>query len=406
MASLMGMGGAAGAGDAMAQLFDQRMQAAKLAQQDALVRLKAQEQADALQQNLEQKRQAEADRTQAAQENAKIRQEGQTRLSFQMKPIGAPMSPTEGGQAEALGMPVTHVPGNPVQQTTGFMPLPTGGTGMQPMGALSPVSPPGGGAPPPPPGPAPMGPLMPMNKMMQTTADPSSPLSVPPSLARGATQADIEKQKADALAAAKPDAAVEAARVAAENRQENIRLAASLRPPPADKLVKVEHRDPASGKTVIEWLPQSEARGQKFEKGASGALETRLASAEAVSQTGNDIIAAVSSPKVAATLGPAMGRYNSMRDFIGDPPPEFSELAGQIESYALASMGVHGMRSAAGAEKIKGLLDKKHTPESLISTIKGLNSFSSHFMQNEGRTSTGASKPTAEELIKKYSVAP
>lgn len=192
------------------------------------------------------------------------------------------------------------------------------------------------------------------------------------------------------------DAKVEAARVAAETRtNENtqrakdriaqIQAAAASRPPAPEKLTKVEHRDPATGQTITEYLPQREVRGQKFEKGASAATETRLASAQAVNQTGDDIIAQLSDPKVAAMVGPAMGRYNSVQEFIGNPPPELAGLAGAIESYAIANMGVHGMRSSAGAEQIKKLLDKKHTPESLIATIKGLSQFSQHFMENEGR---------------------
>jgi len=212
------------------------------------------------------------------------------------------------------------------------------------------------------------------------------------------------------------DAKVEAARLAAENRQHEdeqraqdrlaqIKAGAAARPTP-DKLTKVEHKGP-DGKTIIEWLPQSELKGKTFDKGVSGAAETRLQSAQAVNQTGDDIIKKLSDPAVAAQVGPAMGRYNSVQEWIGNPPPELAELAGAIESYALANMGVHGMRSAQGAEQIKKLLNQKHTPESLIRTIKGLNGFSQHFMENEGR-GQGASpaatsgKPTAEELIRKY----
>lgn len=164
--------------------------------------------------------------------------------------------------------------------------------------------------------------------------------------------------------------------------------------PPADKLVKVEHRDPTTGRTVIEWLPQSDVRGRSFEKGASGATETRLASAEAVNQTGEDIIKQLRDPAFAAAVGPAMGRANTLRDFIGNPPPEYAELAGAIESYALANMGVHGMRSAQGAQQISRLLDQHHTPESLIAAINGLSKFSAHFMQNEGRTPAASPTPS------------
>lgn len=234
-------------------------------------------------------------------------------------------------------------------------------------------------------------------------------------MARGVLKLASSKQQATQDSA---DAKVEAARLATENRDnENeqkakdrlaqIAAAAAARPV-ADKLTKVEHQD-ANGKTVIEWLPQSEIKGKTYNKGVTGATETRLASAQAVNQTGNDIIAKLSDPNVAAVIGPAMGRYQTLRDFIGNPPPEFSELAGQIESYAIANMGVHGMRSVQGADQIKKLLDTHHTPESLAATIRGLSGFSQHFMQNEGRggaaptaPAASAPKPTAADLIKKY----
>ncbi len=119
-------------------------------------------------------------------------------------------------------------------------------------------------------------------------------------------------------------------------------------------------------------------------KAVGATLESRLASAQAVQQTGQDIIKQLSDPAFASKVGPVLGRYNTLRDFIGNPPPEFAQLAGEIESYSLASMGVHGMRSAQGAEQIKNLLDKKHTPESMVATINGLNAFSNHFMGNAG----------------------
>ncbi len=157
----------------------------------------------------------------------------------------------------------------------------------------------------------------------------------------------------------------------------------------ADPLVKVEHKDDATGRTIIEWLPKSTLSGKTFQKGEGATVENRLASATAVTQTGNDLIAKLSDPAFAAKVGPAMGRFNSLRDFIGNPPPEYADLAGQIESYALANMGVHGMRSTQGADEIKKLLDKKHTPESMIATLKGLNSFATHLLQNEGRPPVG-----------------
>jgi hypothetical protein len=173
------------------------------------------------------------------------------------------------------------------------------------------------------------------------------------------------------------------------------------KPEKPDKLVRVEHKG-EDGKTVIEYLPESEVRGKTFEKGDPAAVANRIASAKAVYQTGDDIIAKLKDPAFSKVIGPAMGRASTLREFIGNPPPEFAELAGNIESYALANMGVHGMRSNEGAEKIKRMLDAHHTPESLAAAIRGLNNFSQHFMENEGhavpkQTSGGSAPKVGDE---------
>lgn len=160
------------------------------------------------------------------------------------------------------------------------------------------------------------------------------------------------------------------------------------KPPGEQPLVKVEHKDPTTGRTVIEYLPKSEIRGKVFEKGTGATLEARLASAQAVQEVGEQIIRTVSDPATAAKIGPAMGRYNSVREWLGNPPPELSELAGEIESYSLAQMGVHGMRSVQGSREIAKLLDQKHTPQSLIGAVKGFNTFTANFLKNEGRPPT------------------
>lgn len=141
--------------------------------------------------------------------------------------------------------------------------------------------------------------------------------------------------------------------------------------------------------------PVTDAAGNALKPKTGQTVESRLQSAQAVTQTGNDIIKALSDPNVASKLGPAMSRYNSVADFVGNPPPEFSNLAGLIESYSLANMGVHGMRSNTGAEAIKNTLGlNRHTPESIIATIQGLNGFANHFMENNGMTPAAVSHET------------
>lgn len=155
--------------------------------------------------------------------------------------------------------------------------------------------------------------------------------------------------------------------------------------PPA--LITIQTVD-ANGNAVTKVVPKT--AGSEFAKPANATTATRVSSAETVNAVGNDIISKLSDPKFAGVVGPVMGRAGTLGDLIGNPPPEFSELAGQIESYALANMGVHGMRSAQGAEAIKHLLEQHHTPESLIATIRGLNDFSTRFVQNNKPKAPGA----------------
>ena len=210
------------------------------------------------------------------------------------------------------------------------------------------------------------------------------------------------------------DRAAEIARIAAYDKQaDNVRADAAQKsldayhtgmvnkkPAGASTLVPVKTKNPITGKTETRFVVKRE--GDAYESPDSAVTQNRADSALAVNQTGADIIQKLSDPSMAAIVGPALGRYNTVRDFIGDPPPEFAELAGQIESFALANMGVHGMRNIQGADEIKALLDKKHTPESMAAAIRGLMGFSQHFLENAGRTVAPKDKPPAETAVEKY----
>ena len=221
-----------------------------------------------------------------------------------------------------------------------------------------------------------------------------------------AQQAQAEQARQDKIAAiaqARQDK-LDATAQAQQDRQDNLRLAASLRPAPQAPLQLITTTD-ANGNQIQKFVAKQ--AGETYAKPAGETLNNRLESAKAVKQTGDDIIAQLSDPAFKAVVGPALGRAASLRDFIGNPPPEFSKLAGQIESYALANMGVHGMRSAQGAQQIAHLLDQHHSAESLIAAIQGLNGFSQHFLENNGKTtvvpSTGSApaNETPEQRIRR-----
>jgi hypothetical protein len=176
-------------------------------------------------------------------------------------------------------------------------------------------------------------------------------------------------------------------------------------PAPQQPPIQLITTTDANGNAVQKFVPKT--LGQTYDKPLTGTENLRVTQAKTVNDTGNDLIKKLSDPQVVAALGPVLGRYTSLQQFIGDPPPEYTELAGEIESYALANMGVHGMRSAQGAQQIKDLLGSKQTPASMIGAIKGLNSFSENFVKNSragtaSKTSSTTPAPTAEDLIKKY----
>lgn len=207
------------------------------------------------------------------------------------------------------------------------------------------------------------------------------------------TETDNQRQAAKDSAAVTEKAA-ELTRQQARDAETGRHNRAQENKPVATPTVVVQTVDD-KGNPITKVVPKT--AGSEFKKAPGAVTQNRLDSAKAVQQTGEDIIGKVSDPNIAAMLGPAMGRANSLREFIGNPPPELSGLAGQIESYALANMGVHGMRSAQGAEHIKSLLERKHTPASLIEAVRGLNGFSQHFLENAGQ---GSGSGTTSKSVK------
>ncbi len=345
------------------RVFDQLAQ--RKQQQDMAIQLREQAlREQEAQQRAELMKQGQADRLANQQAITEDRGDREAMTAFTMTPRGGTILPRIAGRMRNIGLPVTDVPG------IAAMAQGEGGQDVR----------------------------------TQMTPD---------SFQRGATQADLTADRTSELANRRADEAErhasemeriatltagrqEAARVeserhnrAMENKPGGVSIFASETGP-----LRV---DKGSGVAT----PVTDKAGNAIGPKLSGSERTRLDSSKAVLQTGDDIVANLQNPDFAAKLGPALGRYNSLRDFIGDPPPEFSELAGQIESYALANMGVHGMRSVAGSEKIKALLDGHHTPESMIGAIKGLNGFSSHFVENKTgakQADTGGKKRTRYDL--------
>lgn len=204
----------------------------------------------------------------------------------------------------------------------------------------------------------------------------------------GATAADVgilEKKRAD-------DRALQIARTAAAARAQG---EGHTKP----HLTKM--RNPETGQVEMAWVTPGEKPEFIGQAAPDATTSSRAHAANALIAQAADIDDLLKDPQVRASLGPAMGRVTNLRELIGNPPPELAGLAGEIESFALANMGVHGMRSVQGSKEISKLLDAKHTPESLRRALHGLLNYAEKYvdetnMRRGTAGSAGAPAATTE----------
>ena len=155
--------------------------------------------------------------------------------------------------------------------------------------------------------------------------------------------------------------------------------------PQKERLVQVRRFDPETGTNVVEFVSESEARDNGPYRAPVGSAEiSRKNTATALTKTGDDVLKSLQNPVLAEQLGIAMGRFNTLQDFVGNPPPEFAQLAGELKSFAAANMTVHGFRSSAGADKVFEMLNQQQTPEALSRKIKGLMQFTKYYLSEYG----------------------
>lgn len=278
-----GMAGAGGAGDAIQQIFAQRMDQARLAQQknefdqqqaqqDALTRLKVQEQADAIRQRVEASHQAEVDRAHA-----------KTMLGLALRPIGSDVTPDEMQNETAAGAPSSLYKIQPPQPAT----LPS--TPSIGMGGLSPI----GGGPTGAPSLAPMTP----------TPSPSAP-PVPQQITFGGTNAQQEKQTSDALARRKLDEArvpPDPMAVHAANRAFDV-----AHPLPHDAPTVVVQTVDEKGNPITKIVPKT--AGSEFQGRANPQVDRQRKLAEFASGDVSAALDQIDAAEKQGLLGPAAGR--------------------------------------------------------------------------------------------------
>jgi hypothetical protein len=102
----------------------------------------------------------------------------------------------------------------------------------------------------------------------------------------------------------------------------------------------------------------------------TNAAKSKAEQAEVIKTAGDTLIAHLS--QFGGDLGPVLGRYNSLADFVGSPPPDYKYLASEIASWIALHPAAHGFRGVRAVEEFqKAFGGTYNTPESLVSGIRG-----------------------------------
>lgn len=360
---LIGMGGAAGAGDAMETLFKQRMDAARLqqqdsqfkaqqAQQDALTRLKAQEQADAIAQRLELGKQAQTDRAEAA------KQANLTRIDAQLKeiPTDTPLSqPTVAGMTDAGITPERFSP-TPISQPA------AGADGAPPPS----IAAPGQESPQPIPG---------------TVANSPAPGRV--SFTRIPTSQELQHQKDNELKGGEQDWKNSIAQQLADTRQQ---VADRGPKEPTSSFQLQPEIDPATGKQTGRYLGYNTKANRWEPVQGNGPASTKAAPGAAdaakTAQTTKDALDTLgqldqSIDAAKDLIGPGQGRISNIEQMVGSADPKIQALGVKMKA---AKMRVdHAITGSVRAGASPSLLAQwdnifanKVTPEGLKSGVQAL----------------------------------
>lgn len=120
-------------------------------------------------------------------------------------------------------------------------------------------------------------------------------------------------------------------------------------------------------------------------------IEDRAQQAQTIAGTSADLINSIKANK--SVIGPIMGRYGSLTDFVGNPPPEYARMASELVTYIALQPAAHGFRGLrAVAEFEKSIGTPIRTPEALIAAIEG-NVAGLHTMAGRAGRFTGGATP-------------
>jgi hypothetical protein len=395
-----GMGAAAGAGDAISQLFDQRLKAAQLSQQDALTRLKIQELADAHEETLRSRQQAEADRAQALAEREHARKLSEAQSNYKLLGPTTPIGQDTMQSMVGAGLP-----------KEAFQPKP-----ITPAAPPASIAAPGQEAPAPDPGtvansPAPSQQLftrIPTAQEQQQQREDAAYqqlASLFPIGSRERTVLDYEHatgKNAPASLVGNPNEPLEEINNNGVSKLVPRSQAigkAKFHEPQQTPVIEI-HTVDANGNPITKVVPKAEAVGKDFAAAPSGQAATKAADRQHAIASLDQLDKAIEAAK--DLIGPGAGRISSIEQTIGNPDPKIATLGTKL---LLAKMqvdaGIGGARAAASPQLLArwdNLLTQKLTPEALHASVQAMRDI----LQAGQAPTSGGTKLSAEELIKKY----
>lgn len=95
-------------------------------------------------------------------------------------------------------------------------------------------------------------------------------------------------------------------------------------------------------------------------------MRNKAATADNVIETSQRILDQLKDPKIRGMIGPMMGRYTNLQDFIGNLPPEAAGLKTDLGSLAAFTAGLHPVRGIAAIKHFEEVLGgAKRNPEAM-----------------------------------------
>lgn len=120
-----------------------------------------------------------------------------------------------------------------------------------------------------------------------------------------------------------------------------------------------------------EFNQDTKREGMDFrESGPTTMMRDRSQQANIIGETSKQLVQDITTMK--DHIGPVMGRYGTLTDFIGNPPPEFARLASELTTYIALQPAAHGFKGLRAVQEFeKSIGTPIRTPEALINAIGG-----------------------------------